>query len=291
MTPEETQASLCRLNHQRFAPSLPEQWDPASLDERLGWQRIEFDFIEAERRSVRASALRAPRDPDAFVAWFEGLRATGPGQNDPLFPWLAEEASLEEMTWFLKQEVGGEAGFDDLVALTLLQFPARAKLELARNFWDEMGRGRPGGMHGPMLSHLAEQMSLPDVPIVKESVALGNLMSALACNRHYAYQSIGALGVIELTAPWRAAHVNAGLKRLGIPADVRRYFAIHSTLDVEHSKAWNQEVLHPLVGERPEVAPAIAEGALMRLNAGKRCFERYRSSLWGADAQPRMRCA
>jgi len=27
--------------------------------------------------------------PDAFVAWFEGLRDWAPGQGDPLFPWLA----------------------------------------------------------------------------------------------------------------------------------------------------------------------------------------------------------
>jgi hypothetical protein len=137
-----------------------------------------------------------------------------------------------------------------------------------------------------MLATLADKLRLPEVPIVWESVALGNLMVALACNRHYAYQSLGALGVIELTAPGRAELVNAGLERLGIPAAVRRYFAIHATLDVAHSAAWNAEVLHPLVGENPAVARAIAEGALMRLTAGARCFERYRAVLWPGELTP-----
>ena len=114
---------------------------------------------------------------------------------------------------------------------------------------------------------------------VWQSLALGNLMIALAANRRYAYQSIGALGVIELTAPGRAEKVNAGLKRLGVAGEARRYFALHATLDVKHSAAWNREVLEPLVAARPDVAPAIAEGALLRLTAGERCFDRYRHEL------------
>ena len=39
------------------------------------------------------------------------------------------------------------------------------------------------------------------------------------------------------------------------------------------------EALEPLVTENPAVAHAIAEGALMRLEAGRRCFERYRREL------------
>ena len=57
-------------------------------------------------------------------------------------------------------EVAGEAGFDDLVALTQVRLPKRAKLGLARNYWDEMGRGNAKGMHGPMLETLSTAMAL-----------------------------------------------------------------------------------------------------------------------------------
>lgn len=271
---------LMALNHSRLAP----QTRPASeheMHETLAVNLEELRWIEAERALVAHRAANVPRDPRAFIAWFETLKQTGPGQGDPLFPWLANEASLDQLKWFLHQEVAGEAGFDDLVALTQLRMPDRAKLELARNYWDEMGRGNESGMHGPMLARMAHELSLADMTdeIVWESLALGNLLAGLAANRCYAYQSVGALGVVELTAPGRAELVNAGLKRLGVAAKVRQYYALHATLDVKHSEAWNAEVLLPLVEAQPEVAPLIAEGALMRLEAGARCFVRYRAEL------------
>ena len=277
---ERLHRRLTEFNGTRLDPELPSfEWKlDRSSDELIV---LEEEFLQRERRRVRARALAAPREPGAFVEWFEQLKETGPGQGDPLFPWLASTAPEPALFWFLEQEVAGEAGFEDLVALTQVKLPVRAKLELARNYWDEMGQGHAGGMHGPMLSHLATTLRLVSSRnnVVWESLALGNLMMALAVNRRYAYHSIGALGVIELTAPSRAVCVNEGLRRLGVAGHVRKYFALHATLDVKHSEAWNREVIGPLVSERPEVAVAIAEGALMRLEAGARCFARYRQEL------------
>ena len=279
------QRRLSAWNRQRLSPALPSSDWLERVVEDAALLALEGRFVEDERRTVIERAAEAPRDADAFVAWFEALKENGPGQKDPLFPWLAEVAPLNSMRWFLQQEVAGEAGFDDLVALSQIKLPKVAKLEMARNYWDEMGQGHSGGMHGPMLELLSHALHLdPDCEeIVWESLALGNLMVALAMNRRYAYQSIGALGVIELTAPGRAVQVNRGLKRLGFGGEARRYFALHATLDVKHSEAWNREVLRPLVAAEPAVAVALAEGALLRLNAGARCFDRYRHEL-GFDA-------
>ena len=87
--------------------------------------------------------------------------------------------------------------------LSQVKLPARAKLELARNYWDEMGRGNPKGMHGPMLEALVDALELePTIETtVWESLALANAMTAMATTRRYAYHAVGALGVIELTAP------------------------------------------------------------------------------------------
>ena len=272
---------LTAFNHRRLTPGAHASWRE-DADSELAFLRLEHDFVEGELSRVQQRAAQVPRDPDAFVAWFEGLETHGPGQRDPLFPWLATLAPLEAVRWFLEQEVAGEAGFEDLVALTQVKMPKRAKLELARNYWDEMGQGHESGMHGPMLSHLSEALGLRPDPrrVVWESLALGNLMLAFGANRRYAYHSLGALGVIELTAPGRAAHVNQGLKRLGVAGDVRQYFALHATLDVKHSEAWNREILRPLVADEPELALPLAEGALLRLEAGARCFDRYRQVLW-----------
>ncbi|HYQ40781.1 MAG TPA: iron-containing redox enzyme family protein [Polyangiaceae bacterium] len=281
--PERLHRLLAASHSDRLNPSAENgDWERA-LQREFDIRLIEHRFVEAERREVASLAAKVHHDPSKFVRWFESLEQEGPGQHDPLFPWLAAHASYDQMCWFLSQEVAGEAGFEDLVALTQVKLPERAKLEMARNYWDEMGQGSAAGMHGPMLSRLARALGLRDTDeTVWESLALGNLMVALAMDRHYAYQSVGALGVIELTAPGRAKLVNAGLKRLGVPGMVRQYFALHATLDVRHSAAWNAEVLAPLVEQNPEAAHCIAEGALLRLRAGARCFERYRRELWSS---------
>jgi hypothetical protein len=281
-TDDRLHAQLAAFNRTRLTPRLPhsEHQRMQLLQLERAATLVERIFVERERALIARRAATAPTEPEAFVRWFEALREHGPGQGDPLFPWLAERASLEQMRWFLQQEAAGEAGFDDLVALTQVKLGVRPKLEMARNYWDEMGCGHAGGMHGPLLQTLCDHLDLSiESDVVWESRALSNLMVALACNRDYAYHSVGALGVIELTAPGRAKLVNAGLQRLGVPGQARRYFALHATLDVKHSAAWNAEVLAPLVAELPECAHAIAEGALMRLRAGERCFERYRQGL------------
>jgi len=243
---------------------------------------IEGEWIETERAAVAAIAQGAPRDADAFVAWFEALKANGPGQQDSLFPWLASEADLSDFRWFLEQEAAGEAGFDDLVAMAQVKMPEQAKLELARNYWDEMGRGNPKGMHGRMLDDLVHALQLnPTIEAtVWSSLALANTMTAFSTNRRYAWHAVGALGVIELTAPDRAAAVARGLRRLGVRGDQRHYFDLHAVLDVKHSEAWDREVLHPLVAQDPSRARYIAEGALIRLRCGERCFDSYRGRLW-----------
>jgi hypothetical protein len=278
----DLQRALADFQAWRLRPALPE--DPgAHLDvtTELALRDAELCFVEHERAAIAPQAALAPQDPEGFLAWFESLQHDGPGQGDPLFPWLATAADVREVRWFLAQEVAGEAGFDDLLALTQLKMPAQVKLEMARNFWDEQGRGHASGMHGPMLQRLALALdaTLPMHAIVPESLALANLLTALATHRRYAYHSIGALGAIELTAPGRAEQVDAALRRLAVSAQDRQYFSMHASLDKLHSAAWNREVVRVLVAADPRTARAMAEGAMMRLAAGARCFERYRREL------------
>jgi len=270
---------LAKFNQQRLQPALPTGGSRDFIRTECVVRQAEAEFVDAVRKATAPLVIDIPEAVEAFLPWFERLRTSGPGQGDPLFPWLATAATAEQMKWFIEQEVAGEAGFDDLLALTQVKMPEQAKLEMARNYWDEMGRGASKGMHGPMLSRLARYFDVRPTPdrIIPEALALGNMMIALAGNRHYAFHSVGALGVIEMTAPTRAGYVNRGLRRLGIPAKRRHYFALHAVLDVKHSEAWNREVLRPLIAEDPARAQAVGEGALLRLWHGAQCFECYRA--------------
>jgi hypothetical protein len=287
----EFQIGLASFNADRLEPQLPEESSADDLAREAAVAAAEVSFVESLRRAIAPLTADIPSSPDGFIAWFEQLKESGPGQGDPLFPWLAGHASADDMKWFLLQEVAGEAGFEDLLAMTQIKMPVPAKLEMARNFWDEMGRGRGKGMHGPMLERLAGYFALAPTPqsVVPESLALGNTMIALARHRRYAFHSAGALGVIEMTAPTRAGYVDQGLRRLGVPAKKRHYFALHAVLDVRHSEEWNREVLRTLVAEDPRRAAALGEGAVMRLWHGARTFARYRRE-FGLD-MPHSRAA
>lgn len=277
------QRGLAHWNRERLAPGFPDADWQRTLERDVRMQRLEGGFLEELRAEVADEAARVPSDVDGFIAWFERLKQVGPGQGDPLFPWLAEEAGRDELRWFFEQEAAGEAGFDDLVAMTQVKLPTLPKIELARNYWDEMGRGNVRGMHGPMLDALVETLEVsPAIEnTVWESLALANAMTAMATSRRYAWHSVGALGAIELTAPGRSAQVARGLRRIGLSDRQRRYFDLHAVLDVKHSEDWNENALKPAIAEDPRRATAIAEGALIRLRCGARCFERYRAYLWG----------
>lgn len=278
--------ALALYNSHQLQPGFPDKNWREDFDAYAKVMRAEGEYIEAVREEINPLVVGIPESVDDFIAWFEALKENGPGQDDSLFPWLAEAASHEEMLWFLTQEVAGEAGFDDLLALTQVKMPVTAKLEMARNYWDEMGRGRESAMHGPLLERLARYLEIDAKPekVIPESLALGNAMLAMARSRRYCFQSIGALGAIEMTAPTRACFVDAGLKRLRIPTKKRLYFTLHAVLDIKHSECWNREVLRSLVGENPRCAHAIGEGAVLRLWHGARCFDRYRLH-FGLDQQ------
>ncbi|MGZ6139985.1 MAG: iron-containing redox enzyme family protein [Myxococcaceae bacterium] len=278
---ERLHRTLARWNGRRLRPDHPTRRWREDLEEDLRMRTLEGEWLEAERAAVAPLVREVPRRPADFVRWFDALRQGGPGQGDPLFDWIAERATLDEVRWFMRQELAGEAGFDDLVALTQLKMPPRSKLELARNYWDEMGRGNPEATHGGLLDRLGEALDIQSdgLRAVWEALALSNLLLGLAANRRYAWHAVGALGVVELTAPDRAERVDRGLKRLGIGGKERIYFALHATLDREHSAGWDAEVLAPLVEEDPDRAPFLAEGAYLRLRAGARCYRRYRSEL------------
>src|SRR5947209_7620195 len=112
------QRELARFNHRRLQPELASSgWD-SEIEDHCLVIKAEHEFVDALRREIAPLVADIPATVDGFIAWFEDLQQSGPGQGDALFPWLANTAGLEQMKWFVEQEVAGEAGFEDLLALT-----------------------------------------------------------------------------------------------------------------------------------------------------------------------------
>src|SRR5687768_3448278 len=170
------------------------------------------------------------------------MRALGRGDLvPPVYEWLAEEATLEQLREYLSVEGGPDGGFDDLVAACQIGIDGPAKLELAQNYWDEMGNGRLDRVHTELHRKLSRALDLWAVPreeLPVEALERAALGSVLATNRWLQPEMIGALGLIELQAGPRCRKVVKALERLGCGWDALDFYAEHAEADPRHGKDW-----------------------------------------------------
>ena len=196
------------------------------------------------------------------------MRALAAGDRLPaVYRWLAREADWPELVEFLALEGGPDAGFDDLVAACQIGLTGSAKLELATNYWDEMGNGDAGEVHTTLHDQLVAAIRMPEVPVHTlpvSALARNALGGLLATNRWLQPEMLGALGLIELQAGPRCRLVLQALARCGAPAEAMRFYEVHADVDPRHGNDWLHNVIAPIIAERPELGPRILQGAVWR---------------------------
>ena len=191
------------------------------------------------------------------------------------YRWLARTATHEQLVRFLALEGGPDGGFDDLIAACQVGLSGSAKLELGKNFWDEMGQGDAAGVHTELHRRLVRALDLPEVPRAElpvealERAAMGGL---LATNRWLQPEMIGALGLLELQAGPRCRLVLQGFDRLGVAADAYPFYVEHAEVDPVHGKDWMDKAIEPLAGERPEWGARMVKGAWWRATLNLQFF-------------------
>jgi Iron-containing redox enzyme len=193
----------------------------------------------------------------------------------PIYDWLAEEATTEELVEFVSYEGGPDADFDDLVAVCQLGLAGLPKLTLAANFWDEMGRGRLDDVHAELHRTLADALQIAEIPLdalpiaALERKALNGL---LATNRALQPEMLGSLGLIECQAGPRCRRVVTAMHRLGVPDGALPFYEEHATADPRHGKDWIAGAIAPLAGAHPEWGPRMLTGATWRATVNRRFF-------------------
>lgn len=198
------------------------------------------------------------------------------------YRWLADTADWPQLVEFLALEGGPDGGFDDLVALCQIGLSGSAKLELGKNYWDEMGQGDPDAVHTVLHQRLVQALNIPILPREQlplealERAALGGL---LATNRWLQPELLGALGLLELQAGPRCRMVLKAFDRLGAPAAAYPFYVEHADVDPIHGKDWVEKAVAPTVAEHPEWGPRIVKGAWWRASVNLAFFERLRLDL------------
>lgn len=211
--------------------------------------------------------------PGRVVAALRALAARD--RLPPVYRWVAREASWHEVVAFLALEGGPDAGFDDLVAACQVGLGGRAKLELAVNYWDEMGNGALPAVHTVLHERLVEAIDMPRIPRTEqpveglERVALGTV---LATNHWLQPEMLGALGLTELQAGPRCRLILAAFDRLGAPRAAYPFYEVHADVDPRHGRDWVDNAVVPVLAEHPDWAERIVRGAWWRSLVNRRFF-------------------
>lgn len=237
--------------------------------------RLEAAWLsELELAWREAGPLADALNPDRVV---QAMRAVAARDRLPAaYRWLAREASWPELVSFLALEGGPDGGFDDLVALCQVGLSGSAKLELGKNYWDEMGGGDPAVVHTALHERMATALQLPTVerseqPVAAlERAALGGL---LATNRWLQPEMLGALGLLELQAGPRCRLVLQAFDRLAAPAQAYPFYTEHAEVDPVHGRDWLDKAVVPMVAEQPDWGPRIVKGAWWRSTVNLTFFE------------------
>jgi hypothetical protein len=187
-----------------------------------------------------------------------------------------EFATRAQLEWFLKMECAGEAAFDDLVALAQVGTRGEVKMEMASNYWDEMGRGRAQAVHTHLFHQLIDDLGIaaPDASELPWEVLSGiNLMIWSCIHRRNAFRAQGVLGAVELLAPQRCTRVVHGATRLGIRKKTVVYYGAHAIIDIGHAEGWLTHVISAQVRDWPDARLGIAEGLVARADASLDYFD------------------
>lgn len=246
---------------------------------RLKWE-LEADLLADLHRRDDATRWGLP---DSAVG---AMRALGVlGLVPDVYQWLANDAGPDEIVAFLSFEGGPDGGFDDLVAACQVGLEGEPKVELARNYWDEMGKGSPARVHTELHRKLTLALGLVAPPRSEQPVealersVLGGL---LATNRHLQPEMLGALGLLELQAGPRCRKVVSALERIGAGEDALDFYVEHATVDPRHGKDWVDNAIAPLKDDE-RWATGMVRGARWRSLVNARFFtamhERFATTL------------
>lgn len=262
----------------RDAPATAEPDDAlelALLSAKIRLEREMFDYWATPDPTPGLTDQRAVAD------YLDGLAATNPGVDHPLFHHLRDEATHEQLSRFLQYEVIRNEVVDDEVALLVVGLQGMQKNVAAANLWDEVGRGRLEHFHTYWLRQLIEasdgweafEAVRAEHPWYAKITS--NTNAALLTRPAFKNMAYGCFLVFESWVEPHFRAILAGMDRLGIlDEDIRIYFAAHVAIDPRHSR----ELSDGLRAQSPSLTETelqqILRGAHLAASAGRRQFDR-----------------
>jgi hypothetical protein len=246
---------------------------------------LEVATIEEEDRHIPDGLLeQAPSDGKAYLSWLKKAARQHRVFKHPYYrEFIQHQAGPEDLRTYILQESVVDGRFDDLLAMMQIGTSGPAKMEIATNFWDEMGNGNPDEVHTHLFNKIFDVFEITqeelDRVLTANALLSGNLAVLLCRYRQYYPEAVGFLGMTEWLVPDRFKSVVSAWQRLGLPDIGIVYHKLHITIDSVHAAGWFHNIVAPSAGSEA-MRRGIARGAIWRLNSSARYLdERMASSV------------
>lgn len=241
-------------------------------------RELERALIERENRLVDEDLVAAaPARPREFLSWLRTYARAQPAYKHPYYvDFISNHATEADLRTYVIQESVVDGRFDDLLAMMQVGAQGDPKLEIASNYWDEMGNGDPAQVHTHLFNKIFEVFDITEDELAgaltAEALLSGNLAVLLCRYRRFYPEAVGFLGMTEWFAPDRFVHVVNAWERLGLPDVGIVYHKLHITVDSQHAAGWFHRVVGPAAGS-DFMRAGITRGVLWRLNSSARYLD------------------
>ena len=109
---------------------------------------FEDEILSAEIKKAEALLDHYRFDFSQPASQFKQLIKDHAAFDHPFYSsFIHKKASKEDLRYYLIQETCLDPKFDDLLALMQIGLKGKVKMEIAHNYWDEMGNGNLEEVH------------------------------------------------------------------------------------------------------------------------------------------------
>jgi hypothetical protein len=253
---------------------------------------LETATIAAEDSWIEPGLIEeAPAEGKAYVSWLKRhARGHSVFKHPYYVDFINNHAQRDDLRTYVIQESVVDGRFDDLLAMMQVGTSGDSKMEIAANFWDEMGNGKPAEVHTHLFNKIFEVFEITDAELdgalTANALLSGNLAVLLCRYRQFYAEAVGFLGMTEWLVPDRFTSVVRAWERLGLPNVGIVYHRLHITVDANHAAGWFHNVVAPAASSAA-MRRGMARGTLWRLNSsGRYLDERLASVTIPAVAEP-----
>lgn len=279
------QKDVNRYNIRKLASPLEYYMHPDNITQ------IEMSAYEdawIERESMKALEYGLPENTKQFLPWYSSLCKLSKQESKPLFEHIANTCGEKELAFYIQMEGEVDGKFDDIIALSQIGLNPLSKMTLVENLWDEMGNGVMSEMHTTLFNEsaayfgnmLRENNMESFIEPGESALKNGNLLMVLANNRKHSAKLIGALTILEHTAPYRFNSTVKSMRRNNVPEKSIYYHEMHIAIDAKHGKELLNNVVMPLISEGGvKIMKEICIGLLIRKNVSNEYYSELRKKM------------